>query len=125
MPISFIYLFIASAFQLGWLYNLKRIKKGFLKELKTTPFFSAKTFKIILPIILYLIFSIANIVFLAWAMRTIKPSEAYAIWTGIVIGVSAIIDQLISKEPVKLVKIAFLLMIVIGIVGLRLYTPET
>lgn len=77
-----------------------------------------------LPIVLYLIFSIGNIVFLAWAMRTIKPSETYAIWTGIVIGISAIIDQLISKEPVKFVKIVFLLIIVIGIVGLRLSTPE-
>ncbi len=114
---------MAAVFQLAWLYNLKSIKKGFWKELKATPFFSWKTFRLFLPIILYIIFSISNIVFLTWSMKEIKTSEAYAIWTGIVIGVSTIIDQLIHRKPIKIIKLIFILAIAVGIVGLRLATP--
>ena len=122
MTLSFIYLLIASALQLAWLYNMKRIKKGIWKELKQSPFFSAQQIKVILPVILYLVFGISNVVFLTWSMKTLPPSIAYAIWTGIVIAAAAVIDQLVSKQRIKPAKIFFILLILIGILGLRLST---
>lgn len=122
MIIAFIYLLIASLFQLAWLYNMKRIKKGIITEIKKESFFSIKTLKTILPIVLYVIFGISNVVFLTWSMNSIPPSIVYAIWTGIVIGAAAVIDQIISKKPIKPAKIIFIAMILIGILGLRLTT---
>jgi quaternary ammonium compound-resistance protein SugE len=115
LTLAFIYLFIATAFQLGWLYNMKRMKKGIWKEIKRSP-------KAILPLILYLVFSFSNVVFLAMAMKHIPEAVAYAIWSGIVIGISAMIDQLVSKKPLKPAMIIFVLMILLGVVGLRLGT---
>ena len=98
MTLSFIYLLIAALLQLGWLYNIKQIKKGIWKELKSKPFFTAKKFELILPLILYLVFGILNVVFLTWSMKQIPPSIAYAVWTGVVIAAAAIIDQIIQNQ---------------------------
>lgn len=78
--------------------------------------------KSLLPIVLYLVFSISNVVFLAMAMKFIPEAVAYAIWSGVVIGVAAVIDQIISKKPMKPAMILFVLMILLGVVGLRLGT---
>lgn len=101
---------------------MKRIKKGIITEIKKGPMISTKNLKAILPIFLYLVFGISNVVFLTWSMNSIPPSIVYAIWTGIVIATAAIIDQIMSKKPLKPVKIVFILMILIGILGLRLTT---
>ena len=122
MTLSFIYLLIAALLQLGWLYNIKQIKKGIWKELKTQPFFTAKTFGLVLPLILYLMFGILNVVFLTWSMKQIPPSIAYAVWTGVVIAAAAVIDQIIQKKAIKISKIIFIAMILIGIIGLKLTT---
>lgn len=123
MTIAFIYLFIAALFQIAWLYNMKRIKKGIITEIKKGPFFSVKNLKALLPIFLYVIFGISNVVFLTWSINSIPPSVVYAIWTGIVICAAAVIDQVISKKPIKPAKIIFIAMILIGILGLRITTP--
>ena len=123
LTIAFTYLLIAAMFQLAWLYNIKHLKKGIVAEIKKKPIFSFKTFKALLPISLYVVFGISNVVFLTWSMNTIPPSIVYAIWTGLVIGAAAIIDQVISKKPIKPSKIIFITMILIGILGLRLTTP--
>jgi quaternary ammonium compound-resistance protein SugE len=122
LTVSFIYLLVASVFQLAWLYNMKRIKKGIWASLKKGPVFSLKTLQTLLPIFLYLVFGISNVVFLTWSMQTIPSAIAYAIWTGIVIGAAAIIDQLISKKPLQPAKVIFIGMILLGIIGLRLST---
>ena len=87
-----------------------------------TPMFSSRTLKAILPILLYVIFSVSNVVFLAMAMKHIPEAVAYAIWSGVVIGVASVIDQIISKKPIKPAMIIFVLMILLGVVGLRLGT---
>jgi len=84
--------------------------------------FSSRTLKAILPILLYVIFSVSNVVFLAMAMKHIPEAVAYAIWSGVVIGVASVIDQIISKKPIKPAMIIFVLMILLGVVGLRLGT---
>lgn len=123
MTLSFIYLLIAALLQLGWLYNMKRMKKEIWNNLKRKPYFNSKKLASVLPIFLYLVFGILNVVFLTWSMDKIPPSIAYAVWTGIVIAAAAVIDQLILKKPMKPAKVIFILMILIGIIGLKLSTP--
>jgi quaternary ammonium compound-resistance protein SugE len=122
MTLSFFYLLIAALLQLGWLYNMKQIKKGIWKEIKAKPFFSVSKLEKILPIILYLVFGILNVVFLTWSMNTIPPSIAYAVWTGVVIACASIIDQIVQKKRMTPSKIIFIAMILIGIIGLKLST---
>lgn len=101
---------------------MKRINKDIWKKIKTPPLFSFKTFKALIPIFFYLVFSISNVVFLALSMKHIPEAIAYAIWSGIVIGGAAAIDQVVSKTPIKPMMIVFILMILMGVIGLRLGT---
>jgi len=90
------------------------------KEGFAAPLNLPRIIKAILPIVLYIIFGVANVIFLTWAMNNLLPSTTYAIWTGIVIASAAIIDQVILKQKMTWNKIIFVTLILAGIVGLRL-----
>ncbi len=96
--------------------------KGIWSQLKQGKIFTKVFWKAILPIFLYILFSISNIVFLTMAMHDIPASIAYAVWTGLVIAVSTVIDQIVLKNGFNWLKYLFLLMITLGIIGLKLST---
>jgi quaternary ammonium compound-resistance protein SugE len=58
--------------------------------------------------------------FLWLATKTIPMSIAYAVWTGIgIVGVFAY-GILVFKDPISIESVIFVLMILIGIIGLKL-----
>jgi quaternary ammonium compound-resistance protein SugE len=66
---------------------------------------------------------IASVYFLALAVRTIPIGTGYAVWTGIgAVGV-AILGIILFGEPETLLRLDSILLIVIGIAGLKLVTP--
>ena len=65
----------------------------------------------------------ASVYCLAVAVRTIPIGTGYAVWTGIgAVGV-AILGMVLFGEPRELLRLASILLIVAGIVGLKLVTP--
>lgn len=101
---------------------MKLLPKGIWSQLKQGRILTKVFWKAILPIFLYILFSISNIVFLTMAMHDIPASIAYAVWTGLVIAVSTVIDQIVLKNGFNWLKYLFLLMITLGIIGLKLST---
>ena len=66
---------------------------------------------------------VASVYFLALAVRTIPIGTGYAVWTGIgAVGV-AILSMMFFGESRDLLRIASILLIVVGIVGLKLVSP--
>ena len=66
---------------------------------------------------------VASVYLLALAVRTIPIGTGYAVWTGIgAVGV-AILGMILFDEPRDLLRIASILLIVVGIAGLKLVTP--
>jgi quaternary ammonium compound-resistance protein SugE len=66
---------------------------------------------------------IGSVYFLALAVRTIPIGTGYAVWTGIgAVGV-AILGMILFGEPKTVLRIGSILLIVIGIAGLKLVTP--
>jgi len=63
---------------------------------------------------------IASFYFLALAVRTIPVGTGYAIWTGIGAVGTAALGILLFAEPVNPGRLACILLIVAGIVGLKL-----
>ena len=57
------------------------------------------------------------------AIKQIEVSVAYAIWSGVGTALIAMIGILWFKEAVSTLKLVSLMLIVIGIVGLRLSGP--
>ena len=101
---AWVYLFIAGLFEIVWAVGIKYCNE----------------FRITVPLILVVIAMISSVVFLGLATRTIPMSIAYAVWTGIgIVGVFTY-GVLILKDPISVSAIIFVIMILVGIIGLKL-----
>lgn len=77
-----------------------------------------------LPTILMFVFYGLGFIPLTLAIRVLDLSVAYAIWSGVGTAIVSIVGITLLKEHVSPWKIIFLLMIVIGVIGLRLITGQ-
>jgi len=102
------YLFIAGLLECGWAIGMK-YTEGFSKPI---------------PSILVLIVMAASIWLLSLSMKTIPVGTAYAVWTGIGATGVATIGMIFLGESREVIRIACLLLIVAGIVGLELFSGD-
>jgi quaternary ammonium compound-resistance protein SugE len=65
----------------------------------------------------------ASFVLMAVALKSLPFGTAYAVWTGIGAVGSIIVGILIYSEPADPVRIVCLVLIVVGMVGLKLNSP--
>ncbi len=63
---------------------------------------------------------IASFALLAWAVRALPIGTAYAVWTGIGAAGTALVGVWLFREPATASRLLFLMMIVVGAVGLKL-----
>ena len=75
--------------------------------------------------IAFSVFSMALSGFLLWlAQRNIPIGTAYAVWTGIGAVGTAILGIILFGESREVARVLCIVLIVAGIVGLKLLTPE-
>ncbi|MDI9646634.1 MAG: multidrug efflux SMR transporter [Archaeoglobales archaeon] len=74
----------------------------------------------ILPTICVVIFYGISFTFLGLALKRIELSIAYAIWSGLGTALIAIIGLTVLKETMNTLKLISLLLVIVGVVGLRL-----
>ncbi|MEQ1941154.1 quaternary ammonium compound efflux SMR transporter SugE [Mesorhizobium sp. VNQ89] len=101
---SWVYLFIAGLFEIGWAIGLK-YTEGFTKLVPTI--WTAAAF-------------LASIGLLGVALKTLPVGTAYAVWTGIGAVGTAILGVYLLGEPATVARLACICLIVAGIVGLKL-----
>ena len=105
---AWLYLFVAGVFETAWAIGLK-YSAGFTKV-------GPSVFTVVaMSISLYL---------LALALRTIPVGTGYAVWTGIGTVGAAILGILLFNESREISRILCILLIVAGIIGLKLTSPE-
>jgi len=105
---SWFALFVAGLFEIGWAVGLK-YTEGFTR---------------LTPTVLTGASMLGSILLLGLALRTLPLGTAYAIWTGIgTIGTVAF-GILVDGEPAGALRLACIVLIVAGIVGLKLVTPH-
>jgi len=102
------YLIIAGLFEVTWAIGLK-MTDGWSK---------------LFPSIFTVIFMIASFAMLSLALKQLPIGTAYAVWTGIGAAGTALIAMIFLGESVSVSKILFLGLIIIGIIGLKLTSPE-
>lgn len=103
---SWVYLFIAGLFEIGWVVGLK-YTEGFTK---------------LWPSVITIIGMILSFYFLSTAIKTIPIGTAYAVWTGIGAVGTAILGIILFGESKEIIRISFIMLIVIGIVGLKIFS---
>ena len=104
---SWVYLFIAGLFEIGWAVGLK-YTHGFTRLMPSLFTVGAMAISLFL---------------LGLALRTLPLGTAYAIWTGIGTIGTAILGIALFSEPAEALRLVCIGMIAAGIVGLKLVSP--
>ena len=105
---AWIYLFIAGIFETAWAVGLK-YSDGFTK---------------LGPSLFTAVTMIISIYLLALALRTLPVGTGYAVWTGIGAVGTAILGMVLFNESREPARILCIVLIVAGIIGLKLASPE-
>ena len=101
---AWFFLIIAGIFEIAWAIGMK-YTNGFTK---------------LTPTVLTLASMIISVYLLSLATKEIPIGTAYAIWTGIGIAGTSILGIIIFDEPIEVLKILFISMILLAIVGLKI-----
>jgi quaternary ammonium compound-resistance protein SugE len=105
---AWIYLLIAGLMEIGWAVGLK-YTEGFTRFWPSVATIGAM---------------IVSFFFLSQALKTIPVGTGYAVWTGIGAAGTAILGIILFNESREILRMLCLLLIVIGIVGLKLASPN-
>lgn len=105
---AWIALIVAGLLETGWAIGLK-YTDGFRRPV---------------PSILVIVGIAASMFLLGWAARTLPIGTAYAVWVGIGALGAAIGGIILFREPVTLLRMFFLTLLLISIVGLRFTSTE-
>ena len=86
----------------------------------TTSMKLSEGFSKTLPSVLLFVFYGGSFTALTFALKKIDVSVAYAVWSGVGTALIAVIGVYYFEEKVTAVKIASILLIIVGVVGLNL-----
>jgi quaternary ammonium compound-resistance protein SugE len=100
-------LLLAGMLEIGWAVGLK-YTEGFTR---------------LLPSVATIASMVGSLALLGLALRSLPLGTAYAIWTGIGTVGTVVFGILALGESATPIRLACIVMIVAGIVGLKLFTP--
>lgn len=105
---AWIYLLIAGFFEITWAVGLK-YTEGFTRLWPTVGTVAAM---------------LASVYFLEEAVKTLPIGTAYAVWTGIGVAGTVIFGILLFGESREWARLVCVFLILAGIIGLKLFSPE-
>ncbi len=105
---NWIILVIAGLFETAWAIGMK-YSNGFTK---------------IYPSIFVFITMAISIYLLSFSLKTIPVGTAYAVWTGIGAVGTALLGIILFNESREIIRIVFIFIIIVGIVGLRIFSGK-
>ena len=105
---KWLYLLLAGALEITWAVAMKK----------------SNGFKVLIPSIITVVGYITSAVFLALALKKLPLGTAYAIWTGMGIVGTTLLGVFLFHEKLSLPQVICVIMIVIGIAGLKILAKE-
>ncbi|MBQ9244281.1 MAG: multidrug efflux SMR transporter [Proteobacteria bacterium] len=99
---------LAGLFEITWACSMK-YSEGFSK---------------IVPTLITVIAYLASALFLSLAMKKMPLGTAYAIWTGVGIAGTSLLGIFLFHEKASLPQMICVILIIIGITGLKLFAEE-
>lgn len=100
---SWLILFIAGLFEMGWAVGLK-YTEGFSR---------------FWPSVFTGLSMIASVWLLGVAMKSLPISTAYSVWVGVGVVGTVVIGATFLGEPMGLMRVGSIVLVVLGIVGLK------
>jgi quaternary ammonium compound-resistance protein SugE len=96
------------------------IGAGLLEIVWATALKDAEGFTRLWPSVIGIVFSLVSFVMLAVALKNLPVGTAYAVWVGIGASGVAVAGMLAFGESASPLRLGFIALIVIGVVGLRI-----
>jgi quaternary ammonium compound-resistance protein SugE len=107
--LAWIILFVAGLCEIGWAVGLK-YTEGFSR---------------LWPSVWTVLAMIASVALLGWSLKVLPLGTAYAVWTGIGAVGTALLGMYLFGESREVARLLSIGLIVAGIVGLKLLTPDS
>ena len=105
---AWVYLFFAGLFEVGWAVGLK-FTAGFTRLVPS----------------LWTVASMAiSLGLLGLALKTLPLGTAYAIWTGVGTVGTVLVGIILFRESADVLRLVCIALIIAGIAGLKLVSPE-
>lgn len=101
-------LLVAGLLEVGWAVGMK----------------STSGFTRLAPSVAVLVTALLSFYLLALAMKTLPAGTAYAVWVGIGAAGAAVLGIVLLGETLSLPRLASVLLIVAGVVGLRVFAAD-
>jgi len=105
---AWLVLFVAGLCEIGWAVGLK-YTEGFSR---------------LVPSVLTVGAMVVSMILLGIALKTLPVGTGYAVWTGIGGVGTAVLGIILFGESMEPMRLASIALIVAGIVGLKLATPD-
>ena len=104
---SWILLIAAGLLEIGWAIGLK-YTDGFTRFVPTVATVAAM---------------VVSLALLGLAVRSLPVGTAYAVWTGIGTVGTVLLGIVLLGEPAEPLRLAFIALIIAGVIGLKFVTP--
>ena len=101
-------LLIAGIFEIAWAVAMKY----------------SNGFSVLIPSIITAVTYILSVVFLALAVKHILLNVAYVMWAAFGLTGTAILGVLLFNEKLTLLQVISIILIVIGVIGLKLFAKQ-
>lgn len=95
------------------------ILSGTLEAVWAAALSASQGFRRARPTVLFFVAMIVSMAGLAWAMRTLPPGTAYAVWVGIGASLAVLWGFVTAQERPTLLRVLLLILLVGSVVGLK------
>ena len=103
-----------------WTYSLKALSMQRIREVDWAHTVSQPALLLpLLPLVAYVAFGLANVMFLSLAMRELPTATAYAAWMALAVVGIKLVDVLYLKQPFSWLSVFYTSLIIVGVLGLR------
>lgn len=118
-----LYLAMAALFETAWTFCVKYLKFSNFKLLTWANFYKVEGVQIILPLLGYITFGLLNVYFFSLAIKQISTAVAFAVWTALTLTFIKFAELLLYKQDVSWLELLFMILITVGIIGLKSMHP--
>jgi quaternary ammonium compound-resistance protein SugE len=116
---------LASCLEVCWIFSVKFLDvKKILKIDWKNFFLDSQGIMTLAPLIGYVFFGVTNIVLFSIAIKKIPASTAFAVWMSLALVGAKAVELIGFKHQFSWSNLFFVLLILIGIIGLKSTTAE-
>ena len=105
---NWVILIIAGLFETAWAIGMK-YSNGFTK---------------LYPSLFVIVTMTISVYLLSVSLKTLPVGSAYAVWTGIGAVGTVVLGIVLFGESKELIRIGFIFLIIVGIIGLRIFSGK-